>query len=447
MSWSSSAKGQPLHNNHHHTGAADRPPPKTARTRHEKEQHTRESATPPHRAVATPEVHNLSLSLNNLIPGKQTGGSTNYHPGRQSQKRRISLPPLTWFRHSKAGRIAGILAVTAVVTVVAVIATTVIPLRSTADSPPQFQPVAPTPESDADVYARIADRQLSTAAARHKQGLYQECAQIAEGIIFDIKVADLRSEAIHSVNVRAHAAAADCLQRDGKTEVAREYAATALQITGATGHGQGLIPLMLGIANATPMPELTLAPTPEPASTATPTATPEPTPTPTPDPTPTPVPTATPTPEPTSTPAPTPAPTPTPVPSLASRLKRHGIPIRNAYATVGTDLPVVGCYIDPEQAAASRKTLLFSNTIGYEGPPDSSRHYLEAQTNPRRSLSHGQCYRFWLIIRQTAATDWNFCRETSPYRCRPEDSDYLGAYPMPVYQLDPDRAPEPLPIP
>ena len=446
MSWSSSAKGQPRHNNHH-TGAADRPPPKTARTRHGKEQHTRESATPPHQAVATPEVQNLSLSLNNLIPGKQAGGSANYHPGRQSQKRRISLPPLTWFRHSKAGRVAGILAVAAVLTVVAVIATTVIPLSSAADSPPQFLPAAPTPESDADVYARIAERQLSTAAAHHEQGQYQECAQVAKGIAIGITVSGLRSEAIDKVSVRAHAATADCSQRDGQTEAAREHAVRALQIIGSTGHGQGLIPLMLGIANATPTPEPTLAPTPEPASTATPTATPEPTPTPTLEPTPTLVPTATPTPEPTSTPAPTPAPTPTPVPSLESRLKWHGIPIRNANATVGTDHAVVGCYIDPERGSASRKTLLFGNTIGYEGPPDSSRHYLEAQTHPRRSLSHGRCYRFWLIIRQTATTDWNFCRETNPYRCRPEDSDYLGAYQMPVYQLDPDRSPEQLPIP
>ena len=71
-------------------------------------------------------------------------------------------------------------------------ATTVIPLSSADDSQPQPLPPAATPESESDVYARIAERQLSTAADLHVPGLYPKCAQIAEGIILDIAVGNLR---------------------------------------------------------------------------------------------------------------------------------------------------------------------------------------------------------------------------------------------------------------
>lgn len=374
-----------------------------------------------------------------------TGISMHYRPGEQPQQI-PGFPHWKWFRGTKAGRAIGIPTIAVVLlAVIAIVSANNISQGSADDSqalsPTQPAAVIPTPAPTA--YARLdtAEDELRRAGDLRMQGQYQECAQIAEGIILDIAVGNLRSEAIDKVSVRAHAAAADCRQQAGQTEAAREHAATVLQIIDATGHGQELAGLMQAIINSAVTPEPTLTPTPEPTGTPVPTPTLEPTPTPTPEPTQTPNPTATPTPEPTSTPLPT----PTPTPSLQSRLKPHGIPVQDAHATVGTDFAVAACYIDPKRGSAARKTLLFGNTVEYEGAPDSNRHYLAAQTSTRMRLSHGQCYRFWLSLQHTSSSNWEFCRE-DPYNCPPGSSDSLGTYPIPMYQLDPERAPEPLPV-
>ena len=402
-------------------------------------------------------------------PPRPTAGQLARLAGAYADKQSPGIPPWKWFRSTIAGRITAVLGTLAIGIVAASIAIATTPQSSDdeysalAPNPP----VAATPTTAPGSYDRpdtaegqlrdggirivvepdnglpdTAEDRLRMAGDLRMQGQYLECAQIAEGVISDIASRNPQSAADAEAYAYARAAAADCRQRGGQTEAAREHAATALQIIDATGRGPELAGLMLEITNPTATPEPTLTPPPEPTSTLVPTPTPEPTPTPTPEPTQTPTPTAAPTPAPTSTPVPT----PTPTPSLQSLLKPHGIPVQDANSTVGTDVAVAACYIDPQRGSAARKTLLFGNTVGYEGPPDNSRHYLAAQTGIRMRLSHGQCYRFWLSHHHTSSSEWEFCRE-DPYNCPPGSGDFLGTYLIPVYQLDPERAPEPLSVP
>ena len=399
--------------------------------------------------VTSQEAQSLSRHLNSLITdgndqGYQnlTGYSMSYRPGRQAQQH-PGFPHWKWFRGTKAGRATGITIAVVLVLVAVAIISQISADDSQALSPTLPAAVIPTPAPAAYAGLDTAEDELRKAGDLRMQGQYLECAQIAEGVISDMASHNPQLADAADADIYAHAAAADCRHQAGQTEAAREHAATALQIIDTTGRGQGLASLMLEITNPTATPEPTLAPTPEPTGTPvpTPTPTPEPTPTPTPEPTQTPAPTATPIPEPTSTPLPT----PTPTPSLQSLLKPHGIPVQDAHATVGTDFAVAACYIDPKRGSAARKTLLFGNTIEYEGAPDSNRHYLAAQTSTRMRLSHGQCYRFWLSHQHTSSSKWEFCRE-DPYNCPPGSGDSLGIYPIPMYQLDPERAPEPLPV-
>ena len=408
-------------------------------------------------------------------PPRPTAGQLARLAGAYADKQSPGIPPWKWFRSTIAGRITAVLGTLAIGIVAASIAIATTPQSSDdeysalAPNPPVAATPTTAPGSydrpdtaegqlrdggirivvEPDSYDRpdTAEDRLRMAGDLRMQGQYLECAQIAEGVISDIASRNPQSAADAEAYAYARAAAADCRQRGGQTEAAREHAATALQIIDATGRGPELAGLMLEITNPTATPEPTLTPPPEPTSTLVPTPTPEPTPTPTPEPTQTPTPTAAPTPAPTSTPVPTPTPAPTPTPSLQSLLKPHGIPVQDANSTVGTDVAVAACYIDPQRGSAARKTLLFGNTIGYEGHPDNGRHYLAAQTGVRMRLSHGQCYRFWISHRHTSNSEWEFCRENDPYNCPPDSSNFLGVYPIPMYQLDPERAPEPLPVP
>lgn len=383
----------------------------------------------------TQNAQQLSLSLNGLIPGQQNGKSISYRPGLRTRQR------LNWFRHTKAGRIAGVLAVAAILALATI---TVIPQSSADDSHAATRPAMDRQAIDAYVAASVREGKIMIAADLHTSKHYQECAHVAESVIADTAKNKRQSDAVVGTSIRAHAAAADCRQQAGQTAAARAHAAAALQLIAETGHWQELEDMMLGIANPTPTP--TPAPQPTPAPTATPS--PVQTATTIPEPPPTPAPTATPTPEPTSTPAPTPTPTPAPTPSLASRLDRYGIPVADAAQAVKANAPVVGCYIDPDRGAGKRKNLLFGNTIGYQGPPtNSDRHYLEAQTTHRMGLSHGSCYQFWLVHKYKEDDEWNFCQQTDSHQCWHEHNDYIGSYPIPVYQLDPNRPPELLPVP
>lgn len=410
-------------------------------------------------------------------PPRPTAGQLARLAGAYAGEQPPGFPHWKWFRSTIAGHITAVLGTLAIGIVATSIAIATTPWSSddeySALSP--NPPVAATPTTvpgsydrpdtaegqlrdggirivvEPDSYDRpdAAEDRLRTAGDLRIQGQYLECAQIAEGVISDLASRNPQSADDAEAYTYAHAAAADCRQQAGQTEAAREHAATALQIIDTTGRGPELAGLMLEITNPTATPEPTLTSAPEPTSTLAPTPTQEPTPTPMREPTQTPTPTAAPTPAPTSTPVPTPTPTPapTPTPSLQSLLKPHGIPVQDANSTVGTDVAVAACYIDPQRGSAARKTLLFGNTIGYEGPPDNSRHYLAAQTGIRMRLSHGQCYRFWLSHRHTSNSEWEFCRENDPYNCPPDSSNFLGVYPVPMYQLDPERAPEPLPVP
>lgn len=416
-----------------------------------------------------------SRTMAPVAPPRPTAGQLARLAGAYADKQSPGIPPWKWIRSTIAGRITAVLGTLAIGIVVASIAIATTPQSSddeySALSP--NPPVAATPTTVPDSYDRpdTAEGQLRDGGIRivvepdsygrsdtvedrlrmagdlRMQGQYLECAQIAEDVISDLASRNPQSADDAEAYAYAHAAAADCRQQAGQPEAAREHAATALQIIDTTGHWPELAGLMLEITNPTATPEPTLTSAPEPTSTLAPTPTPEPTPTPMPEPTQTPTPTAAPTPAPTSTPVPTPTPAPTPTPSLQSRLKSYGMPVQDANSAVGTDVAVAACYIDPQRGSAARKTLLFGNTIGYEGPPDNSRHYLAAQTGVRMRLSHGQCYRFWLSHRHTSNSEWEFCRENDPYNCPPDSSNFLGVYPVPMYQLDPERAPEPLPVP